>query len=280
MLLTCRVQKISWEGLGDSPIRKYFRNVDFVRQNPMLVKDADKQELVLRKMNYYGTDDYIRHINELEIQIFSKIDFQKPDRVSQLENGFCVKYYYYADEENRVSGCAPVDGEICRLYANEELVYEWKNTYGNSRFAKIIHHSDGEDYLVFDEDLYGYSVLKLSDFSCMHYLPAESYGDFPDIFEETFIWCNIFYNAENNMMAVDGCYWACPENVVVLDFSNPMQAVEAKEWSDLYSKCCDTNEDLDEIVFEKWDGPKLVCKADGMKPEGFNLNGKVEVEFI
>lgn len=84
-------------------------------------------------MNYYGTDKYYNQMQELDKQVFSKVLFDEPERVKDLVNGYCVKYYYYADEENRLPGHAPVDGEICRLFHYEEMVFEWKNTNGNSR---------------------------------------------------------------------------------------------------------------------------------------------------
>ena len=143
--------------------------------------------------------------------------------------------------------------------------------------AVIIDHADGQQYFVFDEDLYGYSVLKLSDLTCIHYIPEESYGKYPDEFEETFIWCDCFYNPENNMLAVDGCYWACPNNIIVLDFADPMHIVGSKEWMDIYKKCSEEYPDIDDIEFVRWDGAKLVCKVDGAGPEGIwsiTLNGK------
>ena len=230
-------------------------------------------------MNYYGTEEYYNQIKDLDKKIFSKIVFDEPERVKELENGYCVKYYYYADEENCLPGHAPVDGEICRLFLNEEMVFEWKNTDGHSRMAVMIHHTDGQDYFVFDEDLYGYSVLRLSDLASVHYIPAESHRYNSGKFVETFIWCNCFYNPENNMLAVDGCYWACPNNIIVLDFSDPMRIVEAKEWSDIYSRCRDEYPDIDDIDFVRWDGSKLVCKSDGARPESFSLDDKTEVEF-
>jgi hypothetical protein len=157
--------------------------------------------------------------------------------------------------------------------------FEWRNTDGNSRVAKLIHHADGNTYFIFDEDLYGYSVLNLADLQCMHYIPAESYGEYPKDFKETFLWCQCFYNPINNLMAVDGCYWACTNNVIVLDFSHPMTAVEAECWLDIY-QCCKDAPDLDEVEFGSWDGHSLVCKAFGEKPKDFVLNDKCDVKFI
>ena len=69
----------------------------------------------------------------------------------------------------------------------------------------------------------------------MHYIPAQSYGKYPEEFEETFLWCKCYYNPVNDLLAVDGCYWACPYSLIVLDFSHPMTAVEAEDWADVSS---------------------------------------------
>ena len=231
-------------------------------------------------MNYYGTEKYKERMKMLDESIFSRIMFDEPEREKELESGYLVRYYYYADEENCKPGYAPVDGEICRLFKDDNLIFEWKNTDGHSRMASIIHHADGYTYFVFDEELYGYSVLNLDSLQCMHFIPAESYGTYPDEFKETFIWCDCFYNPENNLLAVDGCFWACPGDVIVLDFKDPMTAVEPNDWHSIYRKYRCDDPDLDDIEFDSWDNDTLVCKAIGVKPDAIDLEGKCKVRFV
>ena len=99
-------------------------------------------------MNYYGTKEYKSYMEEFERRIFSKIKFDDYERIKELGEGYSVKYYYYADVENQKPGHAALDGQICRLYKNDELLFEWKNTDGKSRVADLIHHSDGNTYHV------------------------------------------------------------------------------------------------------------------------------------
>lgn len=230
-------------------------------------------------MNYYGSEKHRETMKRLDEQIFSKIKFDETDREKELESGYSVKYYYYADEENRKPGYAAVDGEICRLIKDGNTVFEWKNTDGHSRVASIIHHSNGNTYFIFDEDLYGYSVLDLGTLQCMHYIPAESHPVLPEGFEETFIWFNCFYNPVNDLLAVDGCFWAAPSDVIVLDFKDPMTPVEAKDWFSIYAVCGEDNYDLDDIDFVRWEEDTLVCKPTGADPEAFELEGKCKVKF-
>lgn len=76
---------------------------------------------------------------------------------------------------------------------------------------------------MFDEDLYGYSVLNLKTLECVHYIPSESHLDN----KETFIWCDVNYNINNNLLVVSGCYWATPYTLIVVDFTKPMEVVKS-----------------------------------------------------
>lgn len=203
-------------------------------------------------MNFYGSEEYNQLIKELDKLVYSKCNLTKETSKKVLDDNYSIKYYYYKDLDSNK------DGEICRLYKDDDLVYEWKNIYGKSRFATIINHSDSNKYLVFDEDLYGYSVLNLKTLDCIHYIPSESRLDN----KETFIWCNVNYNQKNNLLVVSGCYWATSYSLIVLDFSKPMEIIEYSNWLNLPSKYYELGMDID---FKYFDNNKLVCMLDGDK---------------
>ena len=203
-------------------------------------------------MNYYGSEEYNQLIKELDKLVYSKCNLTKETSKKVLDDNYSIKYYYYKDLDSNK------DGEICRLYKDDDLVYEWKNIYGKSRFATIINHSDSNKYLVFDEDLYGYSVLNLKTLDCIHYIPSESRLDN----KETFIWCNVNYNQKNNLLVVSGCYWATSYSLIVLDFTKPMEIIESSNWFNLPSKYYELGMDID---FKYFDNNKLVCMLDGDK---------------
>ena len=71
---------------------------------------------------------------------------------------------------------------------------------------------DGRLYFIYNDNLYGYNVLRLDDMKEYRYFPKAS---FKDSFAETFIWTDIFYNPNNRLLAVYGCYWACPYEVML-----------------------------------------------------------------
>lgn len=203
-------------------------------------------------MNFYGSEEYNQLIKELDKLVYTKCNLLKPTNEVELDDEYSIKYYYYKDIDSNK------DGEICRLYKDEKMIYEWKNIYNISRYATIIKHSDGNKYLLFSIDLYGYSVLNLKTLECINYIPSESYLDN----KETFIWCDVNYNINSNLLVVSGCYWGTPYSLIVLDFTKPMEIVESRNWLNLPSKYYELGCDID---FKCWDDNKLVCMLDENK---------------
>ena len=112
-----------------------------------------------------------------------------------------------------------------RVYASETEVFDnnfnkvadFRNINHSVDFYSVVEHSNGKNYLVFSIDLYGYSVMDLENYHVCNFVPEESFkGE-----GETFIWTDICYSKKHNILAVDGCYWACPSSVEFFDFSTP-----------------------------------------------------------
>ena len=91
----------------------------------------------------------------------------------------------------------------------------------------------------------------------VHYIPQESHETDKSRFEETVIWVVPHYDLESSLLAVEGCIWAAPYTVLVVDFSDPMQIVEAGQWLDLNSDIDSGH--YDEINFIEWSADSLVC---------------------
>lgn len=71
---------------------------------------------------------------------------------------FILKVRYYKDKNQN----SPQRGSECELQGQRgEVFYRWYNIDNNAEFYRLIEHSDGNDYLIFRQDLYGYSVLNL-----------------------------------------------------------------------------------------------------------------------
>lgn len=215
-------------------------------------------------MNYYGTKEYKKEIELLDRQVFCKCYTSEPSDVTELEDNYVLKVYSYKEiTEEPGYAAVRIKGSVCRLYQKDVLIFEWKCTEEEPILHYIIHHSDGKQYFLFSLDLYGYGVLDLFSGDCLRYIPQKSKSSDLNKFEETFIWVKPHYDAISDLLAVEGCFWAAPYSVIVLDFSEPMKIKSSDEWLDIMEICPDKIEGLPvgDIDFEKWDTDDLIVKA-------------------
>jgi len=84
--------------------------------------------------------------------------------------------------------------------------------------VELIRHKNGKGYIIFKTGLYGYSVMEIEGGDIAHYVPKHSF----DEGGETFIWTGVLYCEANNLLAAEGCYWACDWTNEFYDFSDPM----------------------------------------------------------
>lgn len=81
--------------------------------------------------------------------------------------------------------------------------------------AWVAQHPSGNEYLLCGEDYQGYTVINLDRGVVANYLPPEaSEGN-------GFCWAAAYASPDGGMLAVEGCYWACPYEIVFYDFTNP-----------------------------------------------------------
>lgn len=138
------------------------------------------------------------------------------------------------------------------------MVYTWDNINDDGEFYRLLPHANGNHYLVFREDLYGYSVLEVETGRTMHYIPEKSWP-LDGRQEETFIWTGVAYDAATNLLAVWGCYWACPNSMVFLDFSDPLSEQDCGCWVEMH-EIMDPDYDLfDDIDMINWNVRGWTC---------------------
>ena len=116
-------------------------------------------------------------------------------------------------------------------------------------------------------------VLDLESLQDMRYFPPQSFPSRRENLEETFIWTDVHYDPESNLLAVSGCYWACPYSVIVLDFSEPMTEQPVEYWLDVRSIIDPNYELYDDIDFDRWENGALYLKGEG-KPEEIRMTVK------
>jgi len=167
------------------------------------------------------------------------------------------RYIYYRENSQFEAHLSRSENIVFR---NGKEIYSFKTIDDDSR-CKVFTHQNGHDYLFFKKDLYGYSILDLTDMRDFDYFPAAS---FPT--GETFIWCEPFYNPINNIVAVDGCIWAGPYGIILADFTDPINSsrqIEASGYMEqFYSK------NYYDFTFRDWNGTDLILwNGTGLFPE-------------
>lgn len=142
----------------------------------------------------------------------------------------------------------------CLLDNGGRAVYTWDNINNDGEFFTLITHANGKHYLIFREDLYGYSVLEAETGQTVHYFPDRSWQ--PGW--ETFIWTGARYDPQSNLLAVAGCYWACPNGTLLLDFSDPLEEQDWKQWLDVQDVVDPDLDIYDDIDLERFGEDGLI----------------------
>jgi len=147
-------------------------------------------------------------------------------------------------------------------------IYQYRIDDDDGDFISLIRHSNQHEYFLFRTGLYGYGLYDLTSKQEFFYIPDEP---------ETFIWTDAHYNPITNMLAVGGCFWACPNGVTLLDFSDPMKETK---WVDVISSLDGGYDKYDGLDFIRWHNNNLILKADELVEENDKISTKsVELEI-
>lgn len=166
----------------------------------------------MKTANVAYTEEYQKHRATVDFLFTEEYKYETESK--PIFNGeFILETSYYSETPERHRYLSRTEVYDC----NKKKVAEFRNIDHSVDFFSQVEHSNGKRYLFFSIDLYGYSILDLSDFQMYHYVPEESFKEG----KETFIWTDIFYCKNNNILAVDGCFWACPFSTHFYDFSVP-----------------------------------------------------------
>jgi hypothetical protein len=103
---------------------------------------------------------------------------------------------------------------LVRRTSDQVQIADIKRNYGIFWHAWVTH-PNGFEYLLCGEDYQGYSVICLDTGENKTYFP-------PEAFDGTgFCWATVHPSPDGLTLAVEGCYWACPYELVFYDFSSP-----------------------------------------------------------
>lgn len=199
-------------------------------------------------MNVYHTPRYQAYRQERAVVFSDEHLAGLPGRLREFPEGWSVWTSFYTG-----LGKYQIRGARHRLMdAGEGTVYTWDNLNFDGELCDLAAHANGKHYLIFREDLYGYSVLEIETGQAIHYVPEKSWPLEEKPARETFIWTGAAYDPRTNLLAVSGCYWACPNGTLLLDFSDPLEEQDCGVWLDIHD-VVDPNYDLyDDIDLERF----------------------------
>lgn len=142
-------------------------------------------------------------------------------------------------------------GSKCTLCTNTgETIAQWHAVDNKPEFYKIIKHSNGKSYLIFRQDLYGYSVLNLENGEIKQFFPEYSITG-----GETFIWTDAWYTPKTDVLAVFGCYWAGLYITHLFNFKDPES--DNLKFVDVMECFGDNADDYGDVDFVKWENGNL-----------------------
>lgn len=199
-------------------------------------------------MNVYHTPQYQAYRRKCAVVFSEEYRSTLPGKTEELPGGYSVcSDYYMGHLQYQIRAARH------QLLDNRgQVVYTWDNLDFDGEFCTLIVHANGKRYLIFREDLYGYSVLEVETGRTLHYIPEKSWPLKEKMGEETFIWTGAAYDPGTSLLAVSGCYWASTNDTLFLDFSRPMEEQDCAWWLEMH-EVVDPEYDLwDDIDLERF----------------------------
>jgi hypothetical protein len=151
--------------------------------------------------------------------------------------------------------------------ADGQIVADIKRNYP-SFWHSWVEHPNGNEYLLCGEDYQGYSVVNLTQETYQSYFPDEALQG------SGFCWVAAYPSPDKLMLAVDGCFWACPYEIVFYDFQQPdkLPYKEIERVDINYLKDCEGWIDNETFVFNR---QFKVRKSDGLPYEQLSKEEQV-----
>jgi len=104
-------------------------------------------------------------------------------------------------------------GTMRRVF-DRSVVADVKRNYSHFWHAWHVHHNS-QEYILCGEDYQGYTVVNLTKGQPHIHFPEAGYRGVG------FCWIAAYPSPDSAILAVAGCYWACPYEIVFFDFSTP-----------------------------------------------------------
>lgn len=167
-------------------------------------------------------------------------------------------------------------GEYTLFDTHKTQIKSWRCIDDRAEFFSLIRHANGKFYLVFRQDLYGYSVLELDRGRIMRFVP-----DVWTLGKESFIFSGVHYLRGWDALAASGCYWGAPNGVRLVSFAEPMS--EEQRYIDVLD-CIQGGYDIyEQADFAGFEGNELSLKcfrADALQYEKVKISREQYREWM
>ena len=184
--------------------------------------------------------------------------------------------YEIVKDAYRLGATSFSGGEYTLFDTHKTQIKSWRCIDDRAEFFSLIRHANGKFYLVFRQDLYGYSVLELDRGRIMRFVP-----DVWTLGKESFIWGGVHYLGDWDALAVSGCYWAAPNGVHLVSFAEPMS--EEQRYVDVLD-CMQSGYDIyEQADFAGFEGNELSLKcfrADALRYENIKISREQYREWM
>lgn len=184
--------------------------------------------------------------------------------------------YEIVKDAYRLGATSFSGGEYTLFDTHKTQIKSWRCIDDRAEFFSLIRHANGKFYLVFRQDLYGYSVLELDRGRIMRFVP-----DVWTLGKESFIFSGVHYLRGWDALAVDDCYWAAPNGVHLVSFAEPMS--EEQRYADVLD-CMQGGYDIyEQADFAGFEGNELSLKcfrADALRYENVKISREQYREWM
>jgi len=103
-----------------------------------------------------------------------------------------------------------------RRHQDQTVVADVLRNYGSFWFAWV--ERQDEAFLLCGEDYQGYNVINLNTGENVLTFPPEAFAG------GGYCWLAAYPSPDGRVIAVEGCYWACPYSLVFYDFTDPLHS--------------------------------------------------------
>lgn len=207
--------------------------------------------------NVYNSEKHKEFIDSKRYVIDDK--FLSETENYELSDGFSLKINTYEEEQRKGRTVKLTVAQKVTLKNADKTVYGYYCFDDHIPFTEIIHHKNGHRYYAFHIDLYGISFLDVDTLEVYNYIPEGYEHDKEYMCGESFIITDVHYDKESNLIAYGGCYWASSYEVMVGDFSNPLDfnphLISLRD-------ILDPEYNYEDIDFKEWKHNRLYVSCD------------------